>query len=80
MLEYSKMLGLCDTRVCMDLIRVAQCQKNTDGSIIIVAGPMQELTRPCTEVNLFLAFSGKEYFNFFCWAKGQMRVDEIKSL
>ena len=37
-------------------------------------------TRPCTEVHLFRAFSGKAYFNFCCWPKGQLCVKGIKKV
>jgi hypothetical protein len=44
------------------------------------AGAASHPARPRTELRLFWAFSGKAYFNFCCWANGQLQVEGIKSL
>ena len=49
-------------------------------SVIFLLTVLMLLSRPCTEVQLFQAFSANPCFNFCFWAKGQLRDEGIKSL
>ena len=48
--------------------------------VFFVDNGMRVGDRPCTEVHLFRAFSGKAYFNFCYWTNGQLRVERITLL